>query len=392
MAIYHLSADVVRRSAGRTATAAAAYRAAELITDQRTGLSFDYRPRRGVVHREILAADDAPAWARDRAQLWNRVEATEKRKDAQLAREIELALPHELTSVQRCELVRRFVRAAFVDAGMTADIALHAPGGQGDNRNHHAHILLTMRRIEGASFGAKERAWNAPALLEHWRVLWAGHVNRALARAGERERIDHRSLEAQGITRLAQIHLGPAAIEMQRRGIPTDRADRARAIGAINARLTLAASRRETTGARQSRAAPKPPGNAQSASTAPQSAPQPPDKIFGVSALFRRLGRALTARIGQATTAPGRSGNTGGAFRKLARRFSRHGPDARQEFKARAAITGRGITIDPQAYEHAALFLSDTYDQLNQLNNDAGSDRSFDEDFDNSENGISLHL
>ena len=363
MAIYHLSADVVRRSAGRTATAAAAYRAGELIIDTRTGLSFDYRRRCGVVHCEILAADDAPAWTRDRAQLWNRVEATEKRKDAQLAREIKLALPHELTLVQRCELVRRFVRAVFVDAGMTADIALHAPGGHGDNRNHHAHILLTMRRIEGASFGAKERAWNAPAMLEQWRALWADHVNRALAEASSSGRVDHRSLEAQGINRLAQIHLGPAVMEMQRRGVPTDRADRARAIGRVNTRLSFDAARREATGARQSRTAPKPPENLLSASTAAQSVRQPRNKISGVSALFRRLGRVLAAR---------------GLWR------------IGQDFKARAAITRRGITIDPRAYEAAALSLSDTFAQLSLLND--GNDNNFDEGFDNNENGISLSL
>lgn len=392
MAIYHLSADVVRRSAGRTASAAAAYRAAELIFDERTGLSFDYRRRRGVVHREILAADDAPTWVRDRAQLWNRVEATEKRKDAQLAREIELSLPHELTSVQRLDLVRGFVRTAFVKGGMIADMALHAPGGHGDNRNHHAHILLTMRRIEGESFGAKERAWNATALLEQWRTMWADHVNRALARAGDRGRIDHRSLEAQGVERLAQIHLGPAVIEMQRRGTGTDRADCAGAIAATNTRLSFVAARREVTGARNRLAAPKPSARAQSASTATQIAREPPDKISAVAALFRRLGRALTVRSGKATAAPRRSGNTGGAFRKLARKFSRVGADVRQDFKARAAITRRGIRIDPRAYEAVVLSLSDTFTQLNLLNDAAGSDGSFDEGFDHNENSVSLHL
>lgn len=289
MAIYHLSADIVRRSAGRTATAAAAYRAGELIFDERTGLSFDYRRRRGVVHREILASDDAPAWTRDRVQLWNRVEAAEKRKDAQLAREIELALPHELTSVQRCELVRGFVRAAFVDAGMIADIALHAPGEDGDHRNHHAHILLTMRRIDGESFGTKERSWNATALLEQWRIMWADHVNRALAEALSSACVDHRSLEAQGINRLAQIHLGPAVIEMQRRGMATDRADRAQAIAGTNTRLSFAAARREAVGARRDRAAPKPLARARSAFTAQQSA------AHAVLILFRQVARSLTS-------------------------------------------------------------------------------------------------
>lgn len=289
MAIYHLSADVVRRSAGRTATAAAAYRAGELIVDERTGLVFDYRRRGGVAHREILAPEDAPAWTCDRARLWNRVEAAEKRKDAQLAREIELALPHELASVQRRELVRGFVRAAFVDAGMVADIALHAPGERGDRRNHHAHILLTMRRIEGAGFGAKERVWNAPALLEQWRALWAGHVNRALAEASTSARVDHRSLEAQGINRLAQIHLGPAVIEMQRRGVTTERAELAQVIAAINTRQSFVTARREVAGARQRRTASELPQKSRSASTAPWIAARVALIPFG------QVARALTS-------------------------------------------------------------------------------------------------
>ena len=242
MAIYHLSADIVRRSAGRTVTAAAAYRAGELITDQRTGLAFDYRPRGGVLHAEIIAPDDAPAWMHDRARLWNGVEAGEKRKDAQLARDIEMALPHELTPVQRLDLVRGFVRAAFTGVGMVADIAIHAPCRRdADRRNHHAHILLTMRAIDidkgGESFGPKVRAWNDVALLEQWRALWAEHVNRALDLSGESARVDHRSLEAQGIERVAGIHLGPAVVELAARGIDTERAELAREIEAINTAL-----------------------------------------------------------------------------------------------------------------------------------------------------------
>jgi ATP-dependent exoDNAse (exonuclease V) alpha subunit len=157
MAIYRLSADIVRRSVGRTVTAAAAYRAGELIVDDRTGLVFDYRRRRGVLDAAILAPENAPAWILDRARLWNAVERAEKRKDAQLAREIELALPHELTPAARRELVHGFVRAVFVAAGMVGDIAIHAPGGAGDARNVHAHVLLTMRAIAGDGFGPKVR-------------------------------------------------------------------------------------------------------------------------------------------------------------------------------------------------------------------------------------------
>jgi ATP-dependent exoDNAse (exonuclease V) alpha subunit len=238
VAIYRLSADIVRRSAGRTVTAAAAYRAGELVADQRTGLVFDYRRRAGVTHAEILAPVDAPAWMRDRARLWNAVEAGERRKDAQLARDVELALPHELTPGQRLELVRSFVASAFVGEGMVADIAIHAPCRRGaDRRNHHAHILLTMRAIEGDGFGAKARAWNDTAKLEAWRASWTEHVNRALAEAGKNAHVDHRSLAAQGIDREPQITLGRAVIEMEARGIDTDRGDVAREIAAINAAL-----------------------------------------------------------------------------------------------------------------------------------------------------------
>lgn len=238
MAIYHLSADIVRRSAGRTVTAAAAYRSGECITDARIGLTFDYRPRRGVAHTEILAPDDAQPWMRDRSRLWNTTEAKEKRKDAQLARDITLALPHELAPAVRLDLVRRFVDSAFVSLGMVADIAIHEPSRRdADHRNHHAHLLLTMRAIEGDGFGAKVRAWNDTALLEQWRASWADHVNRALEHAGENARVDHRSLAAQGIEREPQIHLGVAVVEMTAQGIATERAEIVREIEAINTAL-----------------------------------------------------------------------------------------------------------------------------------------------------------
>ena len=148
MAIYHLRASMISRSAGRSATGAAAYRAGERIHDARTGLDFDYRARSGVTHVEILAPAHAPDWVHDRAALWNRVEAAETRKNSQLAREVRVALPAELSHEARVELVRDFCQRSFVDRGMVADIALHAPGLTGDERNHHAHILLTTREID----------------------------------------------------------------------------------------------------------------------------------------------------------------------------------------------------------------------------------------------------
>tara|TARA_R110000744_G_scaffold59689_1_gene124035 strand:+ start:645 stop:1883 length:1239 start_codon:yes stop_codon:yes gene_type:complete len=197
MAIYHLRASMISRSQGRSATAAIAYRVAERIEDRRTGLTFDYAARGGVDYTEILAPDHAPDWVRDRSELWNRVEESETRKNSQVAREVRVALPAELTHEARVELVREFVREQFVDRGMVADIALHAPGRAGDERNHHAHILLTTREIGSEGFTTKNRDWNAVEVLEGWREAWARDSNAALERAGIEDRVDHRTLVAQ---------------------------------------------------------------------------------------------------------------------------------------------------------------------------------------------------
>ena len=203
MAIYHLRATMISRSQGRSATAAAAYRVAERIEDRRTGLTFDYAARGGVDHTEILAPDHAPDWVRDRSELWNRVEESETRKNSQVAREVRVALPDELTHAQRVALVRDYAQAQFVDRGMVADIALHAPGREGDERNHHAHILLTTREIDaegsvpGGGFTTKNRDWNKVEVLEGWREAWARDSNAALERAGLEDRVDHRTLVAQ---------------------------------------------------------------------------------------------------------------------------------------------------------------------------------------------------
>jgi hypothetical protein len=197
MAIYHLRATMISRSQGRSATAAAAYRVAERIEDRRTGLTFDYAARGGVDHTEILAPDHAPDWVRDRSELWNRVEESETRKNSQVAREVRVALPDELTHAQRVALVRDYAQAQFVDRGMVADIALHAPGREGDERNHHAHILLTTREVDAGGFTTKNRDWNKVEVLERWREAWARDSNAALERAGIEDRVDHRTLVAQ---------------------------------------------------------------------------------------------------------------------------------------------------------------------------------------------------
>lgn len=196
MAIYRLSVSVISRSSGRSAVAAAAYRSGEDIRNERDGREHEYSRRSGVEHTEILAPAHAPEWARERSALWNAVEHSEKRKDAQTAREVVLTLPHELGAEDRRQLVRQFVQEQFVARGMVADICHHAPH-KGDERNHHAHVMLTTRAIERDGFGPKEREWNDKALLEGWRGQWERHLNRSLEQAGIEQRLDHRSLKAQ---------------------------------------------------------------------------------------------------------------------------------------------------------------------------------------------------
>jgi len=216
MAIYHLRATMISRSQGRSATAASAYRVAERIEDRRTGLIFDYAARGGVDHTEILAPDHAPDWVRDRSELWNCVEESETRKNSQVAREVRVALPDELTHAQRVALVRDYAQAQFVDRGMVADIALHAPGREGDERNHHAHILLTTRVIDAEGFTTKNRDWNKVEVLEGWREAWARDSNAALERAGIKDRVDHRTLVAQ---RDEALDLASAARERGDEGV-----------------------------------------------------------------------------------------------------------------------------------------------------------------------------
>ena len=218
MADYRLSAQIIKRSDGKSAVAAAAYRAAEHLRDERTGQICDYSRKHGVTHSEILTPDNTPDWMHDRAQLWNAVESVERRRDAQLAREVQLSLPHELTDDQRCDLVREFVSEQFVARGMVADLAIHAPNAAGDERNHHAHVMLTMRELTGDGFGKKARDWNSTDQLAVWREAWAHHQNRVLERHSHEGRVDHRSFEAQGIDREPSSHLGPVASDMERRG------------------------------------------------------------------------------------------------------------------------------------------------------------------------------
>ncbi|MBB3884969.1 MobQ family relaxase, partial [Acetobacter oeni] len=201
MAIYHLSVKSISRSAGRSVVAAAAYRAGQELTDERQGLTHDYTRKQGVEGAFIVAPDGA-GWAQDRNALWNAAEAAEKRKDAKTGREYELALPAELDAGARKELARDFARELVARYGVVADVAIHEPGREGDNRNHHAHILTTTRTAGEDGLGAKTRvldvASTASAEIEHMRGVWARQVNMALERHQVEQRVDHRSFARQG--------------------------------------------------------------------------------------------------------------------------------------------------------------------------------------------------
>ncbi|MCX7258540.1 MAG: MobA/MobL family protein [Polaromonas sp.] len=246
LSIYHLHVQVISRASGRSTPGAAAYRAGEVIVEERTGEIHDYTRKRGVLHSEILAPAGAPEWVFNRAELWNKVELIEKRKDAQLCRELDIALPHELTSSERRELIRSYVKKNFVKHGMVADLNLHAPGRGEDNQNFHAHIMLTLRRIEGDGFGKKAREWNSVGMLESWRASWSKMANEALAKAGHEARIDHRSNEARGLDEVPGQHHGPSVAGILLRGEHSDVAQRqeaeraARQAAQLEAQLVIA--------------------------------------------------------------------------------------------------------------------------------------------------------
>ncbi len=245
MAQYRFSPAIVSRGGGKSIIAKAAYNAREAIRDERTGELKDYSRKKGLEFSGIFAPKNAPEWATDRARLWNAVEQREDRStrpdQAQLARSIEVNLPHELNAEQRRQLVRDFVREQFVRKGMIADVAIHAPDRQSDERNYHAHILLTLREIGPEGFGKKVREWNSKELNLQWREKWAELGARYLEKAGfaleaERYKAGHLTLEKQredalkrgdrewaaALDREPTKHLGPHVSAMERRGVETE--------------------------------------------------------------------------------------------------------------------------------------------------------------------------
>lgn len=221
MAIYHLSVKAISRSAGRSATAAAAYRAGVEITDTRTGEVHDYTRKRGIVSADLVLPAGAPEWAADRSALWNASEHAERRKDACVAREYEVALPSELPAAARRQLALDFAQEMADREGCAVDVAIHEPSKGGDNRNHHAHIMRTTRKVDAEGLGAKldtEKAGrNRAGDLEAVRARWAELTNERLRQHGIEATVDHRSLKAQGIDREPTQHLGPTATAIERR-------------------------------------------------------------------------------------------------------------------------------------------------------------------------------
>src|SRR5713101_8198099 len=230
MAIYHFQVKIISRSQGRSAVAAAAYRSASELHDQRQGQSFDYSDKPNVVHSEIFSPTNAPAWVHDRESLWNAVESGERRKDSQVAREVEFAIPQELSQAEGIALARDFVQREFVSRGMVADLNVHW-----EEDNPHAHVMLTMREINEQGFGRKVTEWNRVELLKAWREHWADLANEHLHRLGHDMRIDHRSYQDQGVELEPTSHLGKAVDEMRARGAYTERARRLEEVRERNA-------------------------------------------------------------------------------------------------------------------------------------------------------------
>ena len=234
VAIYHFSAKVIARSSGRSAVAAAAYRSASALLDEREARTHDFSHKADVVHSEILLPDGAPERWADRAVLWNAVEAAEKRKDAQLAREVEFALPRELSREEGVALARDFVAEQFVSRGMVADLNVHWPVDAQGEAKPHAHVMLTMREVGPEGFGRKVRDVERVAELQGWREAWATRANERLAELGHEVRIDHRCFKDQGLELEPQNKIGPAGARREERGEAAERAAEHRAIAQRN--------------------------------------------------------------------------------------------------------------------------------------------------------------
>ena len=254
MALYHLSVKQIKRSAGQSAIAAAAYRAGEKLHSDYYGEDADYTKKGGVVFTEILLPSHAPKEYADRETLWNAVEIIEEHPKAQLAYSFDIALQNEFSMEENISLARRFVEEQFVSRGMIADLAVHTPDKEnGENPNPHFHVLCPIRPLnEDGTWGKKQRReyildehgkrisdgdgdyvfnavpttdWGRPETLEHWREAWARLCNEKFKEKQIADRIDHRSFERQSVDKLPTVHEGPHVRQMEARGILTERGD-----------------------------------------------------------------------------------------------------------------------------------------------------------------------
>ena len=258
IAIYHCNISIVSRGKGKSAVAAAAYRSGEKLTNEWDGMTHDYTRKGGVVHTEIMLPPHAPPSFSDRSTLWNSVELYEKAGNAQLAREIDAALPIELSREEQIRLVREYCSSQFVSRGMCVDYAIHDTG----KGNPHCHIMLTMRPLdERGAWAAKSQkeydldengerirlpsgrykthkidltGWNDKDNTLLWRKAWADYTNDFLERNGSPERIDHRSNAERGIDEIPTVHMGVAACQMEKKGIATEKGALNRSIQKTN--------------------------------------------------------------------------------------------------------------------------------------------------------------
>lgn len=236
MAIYHFDLKRIQRSKGQSAVAKAAYNSRSKLLDERTGKTYNYSRRKDLEFSEILLPESAPKWAASRQNLWSQAELAENRRNSQTGQQIIVALPQELNDVQNQELVRNFVVEELVNLGMAADLSIHNP--HSESPNPHAHILLTARGFENDDFAKKkDRSWLNRDHLKKLRAKWAEAVNKSLSAAGFKQTVDHRSWKDKGIDRIPQIHLGPAAVAMARKGVETERLKLYNSINATNAKL-----------------------------------------------------------------------------------------------------------------------------------------------------------
>jgi hypothetical protein len=238
---YHCRMSVIGRSAGRSAVAAAAYRLGDRLREEETERTHDYTRRHGVLTGFTVAPEGAPDWAYDPEQLWNQAHAADRRSNSQLAREWELALPASLSAEAREDIARRFAQELVDRYGVAATVAIHEPSRDGDERNHHAHIMMTTRRIGEDGFGEKAREFvgkaSGPREVTRMRAFAADLINESLEEAGLEERVDHRSYEARGVDQEPTEHLGPGATAKERRGEKSERGDINRGIDERNRQL-----------------------------------------------------------------------------------------------------------------------------------------------------------